>query len=94
MKEWEKAMVNAAIMGGISFMSMVMAQLGQVTLQTFFAAILSAGITFLSLLCLYFRPPKTDINGDLVMESKSHTENKPGDRSSVKSGKILGLWVV
>lgn len=93
MKEWEKAMVNAGIMGGISFMSMVLAQLGQITVQTFFAAILSAGITFLTLLCLYFRPPKTDINGDLIMQSKSHPEIEMDGERKTTVKRIISLWV-
>ena len=71
MKDWQKALVNAAIMGGISFMSMVMASLGQISSNTFIAAGLSAGMTFMSLLCLYFRPPKTDINDEPIVVAKS-----------------------
>ena len=86
MDGWKQAIINAGIMSGLAAIPIWIAYesidytMAKAILGTFL-------VTFLTLCAKYFRPPKTDINGEdeeieVIKECKTET------------GKILGmLWV-
>lgn len=62
MNDWQKAIINAGIMGGITFLSVVVTAGGCITLQSVQTAAVAFGLTFLTLCSKYFRPPEGDVN--------------------------------
>jgi len=58
MDNWKKAIINAGIMGGITFFSTVVSTGGQITEQSCQTAAIAFGLTFLTLLSRYFKPPE------------------------------------
>lgn len=88
MKDWQKAIANAGIMGGITFCSVVVSAGGCITVQSFTAAAVAFGITFFTLLSKYFKPPEGDVN-DKDDKSISKEPEKSCDLV-----KVIGcLWV-
>lgn len=87
-EEWQKAIINAGIMGGITFCSVVVSAGGCVTVQSFTAASIAFGITFFTLLSKYFRPPETDVNDEVDRRTDGIAPAKPHG-----GGKVLLLWV-
>jgi len=85
LQDWQKAIVNAGIMGGITFFSTVVSSGGIITTQSCQTAGIAFGLTFLTLLSKYFRPPE----GDCERKPK---EAKETEKHGI--GSILGcLWV-
>lgn len=84
MKDWQKAIINAGIMAGISFLSMAVVD-GDMNIQTVKAAAVAGGLTFLTLCARYFKAPEDDINDE------DEDEIPP---STGGGGKILSmLWL-
>jgi len=66
MEGWQQAIINAGIMGGLSAFPIWMAY--EVIDYTMVKAVIGTfGITFLTLMARYYKPPKADSNNEAIL---------------------------
>ena len=88
MEGWKQATINAGIMAGLSAIPIWIAY--ETIDYTMVKAVIGTfGITFLTLMARYYKPPKADVNNEAIVIS---VEGEPV--KSKPSNKIMGaLWV-